>query len=86
MSFVVRVPAGEGRLRRSWRPDAPALSVGGGSRLPSRREHCPDGLAGVELGRRTSDEAFVERAEEATGNTGALWKAARHEVALVGCG
>lgn len=32
----------------------------------------------VELGRRMPDEAFVERAEEATGNTGALRKAARH--------
>ncbi|MEU2117121.1 helix-turn-helix transcriptional regulator [Streptomyces sp. NPDC016459] len=32
----------------------------------------------VELGRRMPDEAFVEPAEEATGNTGALRKAARH--------
>ncbi|QKZ23284.1 helix-turn-helix domain-containing protein [Streptomyces chartreusis] len=32
----------------------------------------------VELGRRMPDEAFVERAEEATGNTGALRKAARY--------
>ncbi|THA47290.1 helix-turn-helix transcriptional regulator [Streptomyces sp. A1136] len=32
----------------------------------------------VELGRRMPDEAFVERAEEALGNTGALKKAARH--------
>ncbi|MET9254879.1 helix-turn-helix transcriptional regulator [Streptomyces sp. NPDC003717] len=32
----------------------------------------------VELGRRMADEAFVERAEEATGNTGALRRAARH--------
>ncbi|MCK1795657.1 helix-turn-helix domain-containing protein [Streptomyces sp. XM4193] len=32
----------------------------------------------VELGRRMPDEAFVERGEEATGNTGALRKAARH--------
>ncbi|MGW3728710.1 helix-turn-helix domain-containing protein [Streptomyces sp. NPDC000851] len=32
----------------------------------------------VELGRRMPDESFVERAEEATGNTGALRKAARH--------
>ncbi|URM92576.1 helix-turn-helix domain-containing protein [Streptomyces sp. MRC013] len=32
----------------------------------------------VELGRRMPDEAFVERAEEATGDTGALRKAARH--------
>ncbi|MEU9791928.1 helix-turn-helix transcriptional regulator [Streptomyces sparsogenes] len=32
----------------------------------------------VELGRRMPDEAFVERAEEATGNTGALRRAARH--------
>jgi transcriptional regulator with XRE-family HTH domain len=32
----------------------------------------------VELGRRMPDEAFIERAEEATGNTGALRKAANH--------
>jgi transcriptional regulator with XRE-family HTH domain len=32
----------------------------------------------VELGRRMPDEAFVERAEEALGNTGALRKASRH--------
>jgi transcriptional regulator with XRE-family HTH domain len=32
----------------------------------------------VELGRRMPDEAFVERAEEALGNTGALRKAAKH--------
>jgi transcriptional regulator with XRE-family HTH domain len=32
----------------------------------------------VELGRRMPDETFVERAEEALGNTGALRKAARH--------
>ncbi|WP_259453845.1 helix-turn-helix domain-containing protein [Streptomyces ginkgonis] len=35
-------------------------------------------VASVELGRRMPDEAFVERAEEALGNTGALRKAARH--------
>ncbi|WP_328718921.1 helix-turn-helix domain-containing protein [Streptomyces sp. NBC_00247] len=32
----------------------------------------------VELGRRMPDEAFVERAEDALGNTGALRRAARH--------
>ncbi|WP_328422210.1 helix-turn-helix domain-containing protein [Streptomyces sp. NBC_00443] len=32
----------------------------------------------VELGRRMPDEAFVERGEQATGNTGALRKGARH--------
>ncbi|MDC2953011.1 helix-turn-helix transcriptional regulator [Streptomyces gilvifuscus] len=32
----------------------------------------------VELGRRMPDESFVERAEEATGNMGALRKAARY--------
>ncbi|GAA1424946.1 helix-turn-helix transcriptional regulator [Streptomyces thermospinosisporus] len=32
----------------------------------------------VELGRRMPDQAFVERAEEALGNTGALRRAARH--------
>ncbi|MET7764788.1 helix-turn-helix transcriptional regulator [Streptomyces sp. NPDC005393] len=35
-------------------------------------------VGSVELGRRMPDEAFVERAEEATGNTGALRKAARY--------
>ncbi|GAA1426072.1 hypothetical protein GCM10009601_34180 [Streptomyces thermospinosisporus] len=33
-------------------------------------------VASVELGRRMPDEAFVERAEEALGNTGALRRAA----------
>ncbi|MFE9904939.1 helix-turn-helix domain-containing protein [Streptomyces achromogenes] len=32
----------------------------------------------VELGRRMPDDSFVERAEEATGNTGALRKAAKY--------
>lgn len=32
----------------------------------------------VELGRRMPDDTFVERAEDALGNTGALRKAARH--------
>lgn len=32
----------------------------------------------VELGRRMPDQTFVERSEEALGNTGALRKAARH--------
>ncbi|MFP8903172.1 helix-turn-helix domain-containing protein [Streptomyces atacamensis] len=35
-------------------------------------------VASVELGRRMPDQAFVERAELALGNTGALRKAARH--------
>ncbi len=35
-------------------------------------------VASVELGRRMPDEAFVERAEGATGNTGALRRAAPH--------
>ncbi|MEU0068126.1 helix-turn-helix transcriptional regulator [Streptomyces sp. NPDC006332] len=35
-------------------------------------------VASVELGRRMPDEAFVERAEGALGNTGALRRAARH--------
>jgi transcriptional regulator with XRE-family HTH domain len=35
-------------------------------------------VASVELGRRMPDPAFVERAEEALGNTGALRKAASH--------
>lgn len=43
-------------------------------------------VVSVELGRRMPDEAFVERAEEATGDTRALRKAARHQVAPVGYG
>ncbi|MEU2432825.1 helix-turn-helix transcriptional regulator [Streptomyces sp. NPDC007861] len=35
-------------------------------------------VASIELGRRMPDDAFVERAEEVLGNTGALRKAARH--------
>ncbi|MGV9244715.1 helix-turn-helix domain-containing protein [Streptomyces sp. NPDC003710] len=35
-------------------------------------------VASVELGRRMPDPAFVERAEEVLGNTGALRKAAEH--------
>ncbi|WP_112470002.1 helix-turn-helix domain-containing protein [Streptomyces triticisoli] len=35
-------------------------------------------VASVELGRRMPDPAFVERAEQALGNTGALRKAASH--------
>ncbi|MEV6161995.1 helix-turn-helix transcriptional regulator [Streptomyces sp. NPDC052052] len=35
-------------------------------------------VASVELGRRMPDESFVERAEEALGDTGVLRKAARH--------
>lgn len=35
-------------------------------------------VASVELGRRMADDSFVEPAEKATGNTGALRKSARH--------
>jgi hypothetical protein len=35
-------------------------------------------VASVELGRRMPDQAFVDRAELALGNTGALRRAARH--------
>jgi transcriptional regulator with XRE-family HTH domain len=35
-------------------------------------------VASIELGRRMPDDAFVERAEDALGNTGALRKAVRH--------
>jgi transcriptional regulator with XRE-family HTH domain len=37
-------------------------------------------VASVELGRRLADDRFVERAEEALGNTGALRRAAEHLV------
>lgn len=35
-------------------------------------------VASVELGRRLADDSFVELAEDATGNTGALRKSAKH--------
>jgi transcriptional regulator with XRE-family HTH domain len=35
-------------------------------------------VASIELGRRMPDASFVERAEEASGNTGALRRAAQH--------
>ncbi|MFI8092108.1 helix-turn-helix domain-containing protein [Streptomyces sp. NPDC086080] len=41
-------------------------------------------VASVELGRRMPDRGFVERAEEATGNTGALRRAAPHLSRQVG--
>ncbi|MEV5519214.1 helix-turn-helix transcriptional regulator [Streptomyces pseudogriseolus] len=46
--------------------------------LASRVQYSKHTVESVELGRRMPDEAFVERAEEALGNTGALRKAARH--------
>ena len=46
--------------------------------LGDRVRYSKHTVESVELGRRMPDEAFVERAEEALGNTGALRKAARH--------
>ncbi|MFJ5059213.1 Scr1 family TA system antitoxin-like transcriptional regulator [Streptomyces nigra] len=46
--------------------------------LGARVQYSKHTVESVELGRRMPDEAFVERAEEALGNTGALRKAARH--------
>lgn len=46
--------------------------------LGARVSYSKHTVESVELGRRMPDEAFVERAEEALGNTGALRKAARH--------
>ncbi|NJQ01147.1 helix-turn-helix domain-containing protein [Streptomyces zingiberis] len=46
--------------------------------LSTRVQYSRHTVESVELGRRMPDEAFVERAEEALGNTGALRKAARH--------
>ncbi|MFE7332810.1 helix-turn-helix domain-containing protein [Streptomyces sp. NPDC057565] len=46
--------------------------------LGSRVQYSKHTVESVELGRRMPDEAFVERAEEALGNTGALRRAARH--------
>ncbi|MFF4017346.1 Scr1 family TA system antitoxin-like transcriptional regulator [Streptomyces sp. NPDC001843] len=46
--------------------------------LSARVQYSKHTVESVELGRRVPDQAFVERAEEALGNTGALRKAARH--------
>ncbi|MGW2642328.1 helix-turn-helix domain-containing protein [Streptomyces sp. NPDC001348] len=46
--------------------------------LSTRVQYSKHTVESVELGRRMPDQAFVERAEEALGNTGALRKAARH--------
>ncbi|MET7712969.1 helix-turn-helix transcriptional regulator [Streptomyces sp. NPDC005407] len=46
--------------------------------LSARVQYSKHTVESVELGRRMPDEVFVERAEEALGNTGALRKAARH--------
>ncbi|POX60794.1 transcriptional regulator [Streptomyces sp. Ru62] len=46
--------------------------------LSARVQYSKHTVESVELGRRMPDEAFVERAEQALGNTGALRKAARH--------
>ncbi|MQS07734.1 helix-turn-helix domain-containing protein [Streptomyces alkaliphilus] len=46
--------------------------------LGTRVRYSKHTVTSVELGRRMPDESFVERAEEALGNTGALRKAARH--------
>ncbi|MFH9617124.1 Scr1 family TA system antitoxin-like transcriptional regulator [Streptomyces pratensis] len=46
--------------------------------LSARVQYSRHTVESVELGRRMPDEAFVERAEEALGNTGALRKASRH--------
>ncbi|MFB7760630.1 helix-turn-helix domain-containing protein [Streptomyces xiamenensis] len=46
--------------------------------LAERVRYSRHTVESVELGRRMPDEAFVERAEEALGNTGALRRAARH--------
>ncbi|MFE1359440.1 helix-turn-helix domain-containing protein [Streptomyces harbinensis] len=46
--------------------------------LADRVQYSKHTVESVELGRRMPDEAFVERAEQALGNTGALRKAARH--------
>ncbi|MET9153523.1 helix-turn-helix transcriptional regulator [Streptomyces griseoflavus] len=46
--------------------------------LGARVQYSKHTVESVELGRRMPDDAFVERAEEALGNTGALRRAARH--------
>ncbi|MGW9599926.1 helix-turn-helix domain-containing protein [Streptomyces albidoflavus] len=49
-----------------------------GSDLAAAVQYSKHTVESVELGRRMPDKAFVERAEEALGNTGALRRAARH--------
>ncbi|MFD5654039.1 Scr1 family TA system antitoxin-like transcriptional regulator [Streptomyces sp. NPDC127039] len=46
--------------------------------LATRVRYSKHTVESVELGRRMPDQAFVERAEEALGDTGALRRAARH--------
>src|SRR5690606_41781981 len=62
------------------RPTRPTCPTGRSSDLDlgARSQYSKHTVATVELGRRMPDEAFVERAEEALGNIGALRKAARH--------
>ncbi|MFF4300358.1 Scr1 family TA system antitoxin-like transcriptional regulator [Streptomyces sp. NPDC001601] len=50
----------------------------GRAELAAQVQYSKHTVESVELGRRMPDEAFVERAEAALGNTGALRKAARH--------
>lgn len=46
--------------------------------LGARVRYSKHTVESVELGRRMPDDAFIERAEQALGNTGALRRAARH--------
>lgn len=46
--------------------------------LGERVSYSKHTVESIELGRRMPDQTFVERAEDALGNTGALRKAARH--------
>ncbi|MEV7385938.1 helix-turn-helix transcriptional regulator [Streptomyces sp. NPDC091215] len=50
----------------------------GRAELAAQVQYSKHTVESVELGRRMPDKAFVERAEEALGNTGALRKAARY--------
>ncbi|MET9100686.1 helix-turn-helix domain-containing protein [Streptomyces antibioticus] len=84
------VPAGEGDWEREPHPSDSLRTFG--AVVQALREHAglsrtefatlvrfsKHTVASVELGRRMPDEAFVERGEEATGNTGALRRSARH--------
>ncbi|MER6141530.1 helix-turn-helix transcriptional regulator [Streptomyces sparsogenes] len=82
------VPAGEGEREphpsdslRTFGAVVQALREHAGlsrSELAAIVQFSKHTVESVELGRRMPDEAFVERAEEATGNTGALRRAARH--------
>jgi transcriptional regulator with XRE-family HTH domain len=77
-TFSQRLPSTRlrtfGAVVQALREHAGLSRVGLGERVRFSKHT----VESVELGRRMPDEAFVERGEEALGNTGALRKAAKH--------